>query len=294
MHILDCMGNTPLLRLERISRLLGANIYVKLESANPSLSHKDRVARAYLEGAMRRGELRKGGCVVEASSGNLGLALALACVKLDLRLLLCMPASVSRARRNLLHDLGAHVFVTPAQAGMRGAREKAAFRHADTWGSFRPDPWVNPDGPDCYCQGLGAELADSAAAQGLSLDAFVCAVGSGATLAGVGRCLRERNPRILLGAVSLAGDGAADTEEGVSSLLAGMPLSQKFCVARAEARQAQRKLLGMEGIRGGLSTGANLHAALLLAQQPALKGKNIFTLVHDLGEEEDATDVDRA
>lgn len=298
MNILDCVGETPLLFLERISRLLGVNIYAKLESANPGSSVKDRVALAYLLGAMRRGELSRGGCVVEASTGNLALSLAQACLKLDLRLLLCLPAFVERPFKELLHALGAHVFVTPAEDGLAGAMVRAALEHSDTWGSFRPEPLVNPDGPACYAAGLGTEIARAAAARSIEVDAFLCSVGSGATFTGVGKRLRESNPRVFLGAVTSpacaavglppatgGADGATrpDLFGGLAPVFDGALVSRYFSVSAAEAGQACRKLLGMEGIRAGLSSGANLCAALRLAQEPEWRGKNIFTIIHDPG-----------
>ena len=296
MNILNCIGQTPLLYLERISRILGAHIYVKMESANPCASIKGRAALAYLRGAMRRGELSRGGCVVEASTGNLALALAQACLKLDLRLLLCMPAFVDHEYRALLHAMGAHVFVTPAEEGLVGAMAKAAWHHEDTWGSFRPNPMVNPDGPACYAEGLGGEILHDAGA--VAVDAFVCSVGTGATLAGVGRRLRANNPRIFLGAVTSPACmalgylpeqeqqailGNAGLYGGLSPVFDREVVSRHFAVSPEEAGQSCRKLLGMEGIRAGLSSGANLHAALQLAQEAEWKGKNIFTVIHDAG-----------
>lgn len=296
MTLLDCIGQSPLLYLERISRILGAHIYAKLETANPGASIKSRVALAYVRGAMQRGELQTGGCVVEASSGNLALALAQACVKLDLRLILCMPDSlnfVDKAHRLLLHHLGAHVFLSPAEHGMEGARAMAAFKHQDTWGSFRPDPFNNPDGPQAYYEGLGAELLADAHKFNLPLDAFVCGIGSGATFSGVGQRLREENADIFLGAVEPAESavlsGQAPGAHGISGIGVGfIPtvlkrslISQVLTVSTHDARKAQQRLLGMEGLLAGLSSGANLHAALLLAQQPCFKGKTILTIIHD-------------
>lgn len=296
MNILDCIGKSPLIHLERISRVLGVGIYAKLESANPSLSIKDRVAMAYVQGAMQRGELDTGGCVVEASTGNLGLALAQVCLKLDLRLLLCMPASVGKDRIALLYAMGAHVFVTPAEEGMQGALAKAAYHHEDTWGSFRPNPMGNPDGPACYAAGLGEEIAAAAKAQSLVLDAFMCSVGTGATFTGVGRCLRQSMPHIFLGAVTspacpslapLEGQvqdvGGANFADGAPSIMDNNLISQKFNVSIQDAAKACHKLLGMEGIRAGLSSGANLHAVLQLALQAEWRGKNIVIVMHDMG-----------
>jgi len=290
MNILDCVGKTPLLFLDRVSRLVGANIYAKLENANPGHSAKDRAALAYLRGAMRRGELAPCGCVVEAASGNLGLALAQACLKLDLRLLLCLPESVGRARLSLLQAMGVHLFVTPAEDGIRGAMAKAAYHHDDTWGSFRPNPYSNPDGPDAYDEGLGAEIVLDAQSMGIKPDAFVCSIGSGATFSGAGRRLRRVYPDIFLGAVispacSVLEDSLPeeDSQKNPVSVFDRALVSQQFSVDVAEAERAARKLLGMEGIVCGLSSGANLHAVLQLAAQPEFRGKTIVMVVHDSG-----------
>ncbi|HJA08668.1 MAG TPA: cysteine synthase A [Candidatus Mailhella merdigallinarum] len=296
MNILDCIGHTPLVRLERVSHMLGANIFVKLEPRNPGGSIKDRAARAYIEGAMKRGELARGGCIVEATSGNLGIGLAVVCTKLDIRLILAMPASVSRERVVLLRALGAEVLLTPPEQGMKGAQDKADFLNNDIWGSFRPNQFDNPDGPAMHYAQTGVEILEEAAAQGFHVDAFVAGVGSGATVSGVGRRLKEADAATFVAAVEPAESpvlsGGSPSPHGIQGIGAGFVpkvfdrsvVDDILTVSTDEAVKAARRMLGMEGISCGISSGANLNGALQLARRPEFKGKNIVTVACDTGE----------
>lgn len=296
MNILDCIGHTPLIRLERVSRMLGANIYVKLEPRNPGGSIKDRAARAYIEGAMKRGELDRGGCIVEATSGNLGIGLALVCTKMDIRLILAMPASVSKERITLLRAMGVEVMLTPPEEGMKGAQDKAAFLNDDIWGSFRPNQFDNPDGPAMHYETTGVEILEDSRQQGFHVDAFVAGVGSGATISGVGRRLKEEDASVFVAAVEpsespvLSGGQAAP--HGIQGIGAGFVpkvfdravVDEILTVSTPDAIKAAKRMLGMESISCGISSGANLHGALMLAQRPEFKGKNIVTIACDTGE----------
>lgn len=272
--MLHSVGGTPVVLLRRISRLAGANIYAKMESCNPGLSIKDRVAIAYIEGALRRGELARHGCVVEAADGPLALSLAHTCLQYDLQLMLCLPASASRYLLHTLREMGVHIFLSPAEEGMEGARALADYHHKDTWGSFRPAPAHNPDGPACYEQGLGEELVADARALGIHWDAFICSVDSGATLTGTGRRLRREWPDIHL--VAARRDGRELPEGGV---LDGSLLSTVLDVSADEARDARRRLLGMEALRACDTAGAHIHAALLLARRPGWQRRNLLTII---------------
>ena len=296
MNILDCIGHTPLVRLERVSRMLGANIYVKLEPRNPGGSIKDRAARAYIEGAMKRGELDRGGCIVEATSGNLGIGLALVCTKLDIRLILAMPASVSKERITLLRAMGVEVILTPPEEGMKGAQDKAAFLHDDIWGSFRPNQFDNPDGPAMHYETTGVEILEDSKVQGFHVDAFVAGVGSGATISGVGRRLKEDDASVCVAAVEPAVSpvlsGGLAAPHGIQGIGAGFVpkvfdrsvVDEILTVSTPDAIKAAKRMLGMESISCGISSGANLHGALLLAQRPEFKDKNIVTVACDTGE----------
>lgn len=296
MDILDCIGHTPLVRLDLLSRAAGANIFVKLEARNPGGSIKDRAARAYIEGAMKRGELTRGGCVVEATSGNLGIGLAVICAKLGIRLILTMPSSASRERMMLLRALGAELTLTPPEKGMKGAQDKADELNREISGSFRPNQFDNPDGPAMHYRETGAEILEQAAEQGLHVDAFVAGVGSGATLCGVGRRLKEADPSTLVAAVEPAESpvlsGGAPSAHGIQGIGAGFVpgvfdrrvVDEILTVPTDEAIRAARRMLREESISCGISSGANLGGALRLAARPELQGKNIVTVACDTGE----------
>ncbi len=296
MTVLDFIGNTPLLHLERVSRMLGANIYVKWEARNPGGSIKDRVAKAYIDQAMKAGELDYGGCIVEATSGNLGIGLALLCTKMDIRLILTMPATVSRERITLLRAMGAEVMITPPEEGMAGALAKAEFLNEDIWGSFRPNQFVNPAGPKAHYETTGPEILEAAKLQGFHVDAFVAGVGSGATVSGVGKCLKEADPKTFIAAIEpqespvlSGGQAASHGIQGIGtnfipSVYNPAVVDEVLQVSTSEAIKAAKRMLAMEAINAGISSGANLHGALMLAQRPEFKGKNIVTVACDTGE----------
>lgn len=303
MNILDCIGQTPLIRLERISRMLGANIFVKLEARNPGGSIKDRAARAYIDGAMKRGELDRGGCIVEASSGNLGIGLALISTMLDMRVILTMPASASKERITLLRAMGAEVMLTPPEEGMGGAQAKAEFLNDDIWGSFRPNQFDNPDGPAIHYETTGLEIWEDSKARNFPVHAFVAGVGSGATISGVARRLKENDPSVFVAAVEPAESpvlsGGAASPHGIQGIGAGFVpkvfdralVDDILQVSTADAIKAARRMLNMESVNCGISSGANLHGALMLAARPEFKGKNIVTIACDTGERYLSTDL---
>lgn len=296
MDILDCIGHTPLVRLDHVSDAVGANIFVKLEARNPGGSIKDRAARAYIEGAMKRGELARGGSVVEATSGNLGIGLAVICARLGIRLILTMPASASRERVMLLRALGAEVELTPAERGMKGAQDRAEFLTGTLPGSWRPNQFDNPDGPAMHYAETGAEILEQAAGQGFHVDAFVAGVGSGATLSGVGRRLKEADPSTFVAAVEPAespvlsgGTGAAHGIQGIGAGFVPKVFDRRVAddiltVSTQDAIQAARRMLRAESVSCGISSGANLHGAMQLASRAGFRGKNIVTLACDTGE----------
>ncbi|MCH5277300.1 MAG: cysteine synthase A [Desulfovibrionaceae bacterium] len=296
MDILDCIGHTPLVRLEQVPRAAGANIFVKLEARNPGGSIKDRAARAYIEGAMKRGGLKRGGTVVEATSGNLGIGLAVLCAKLGMRLILTMPSSVSRERMMLLRALGAELTLTAPEKGMKGAQDRAGELNRDIPGSFRPNQFDNPDGPAMHYARTGVEILEQAAGQGFHVDAFVAGVGSGATLCGVGRRLKEADPSTRVVAVEPAESpvlsGGAPSAHGIQGIGAGFVpgvfdrqlVDEILTVPTDDALKAARRMLREESISCGISSGANLMGALRLAERPEFQGKNIVTIACDTGE----------
>lgn len=293
MHLTDRIGNTPLLRLEHISRMVGANVFLKYEAGNPFGSALDRTAWGYLKKAADCGELRQGGCVVEASSGNLAISLAHLCAAMSLSLFIVMPEPEDDSIPRLLRLLGAEVKLTPARDGMLGAQKLAEYLHSDIWGSFHPNQFYNQEGPRIHYESTGVELVRQCAEMKFQPDLFIAGVGSGATLTGVGRRLRESPHPVSIAAVEPAespvlsgGKAAAHTLHGIGAGFVPSVLNRSLTahvvpVCVEDALRACRRLLGKEGLTCGLTTGANLHAALQLAGRREYHGKNIVIMGHD-------------
>lgn len=296
MNIIDYIGNTPLLYLDEISKEAGANIYLKAELYNPSGSVKDRVAYAYIYEAMKYGKLAKGGIVMEATSGNVGIALAHICAKLGMQLKIVMPASASVERRQIMAGLGAELVLSPAEKGMSGAIAMLNELKEEFPQAFCPSQFSNPDGPMAHYEHTGPEIHKQAEEQGFNLDVFLTGVGTGATFSGVGRYLKEKNENIFIAAVepqeSAVLSGNSPAPHGIQGIGAGfIPEAMNVSLADEiikvnveEALTQAKKLRKVEGINAGISTGANLSAALKLASRPEFKGKNIVTVACDTGE----------
>ena len=199
MNVLQSIGKTPLVRLARLAETTDAEVFVKVESRNPGGSIKDRAALRMIEGAVERGILPPGGTIVEPTSGNTGIGLAVAATCLDFKLILTMPESMSEERKALLRGFGAELILTPAEKGMGGAVEKAQRLAADE-GYVLLDQFSNPDNAEAHYRSTGPEIfADLP-----EVDAFVAGVGTGGTITGIGRYLRERLPHVGLYAVEPA------------------------------------------------------------------------------------------
>lgn len=303
MDILQSIGNTPLIFLKNISQEAGANIYVKAEMRNPGGSIKDRASLAYIQDALATGKLTKDGTVIEATSGNLGIGLALICAGLGIKLLVCMPESASIERRKLMKGLGAEIVLTPAAKGMTGAQEKAEEIFKNTPNAFRPNQFANPIGPKAHYEHTGPEIFAQAQAENINIDAFVAAAGSGATFMGTGKFLKEKYPRIFLGIIepeeSAVLSGKPAGSHGIQGIGAGFVpgiidktlISEILTVNTAEAKETARKLLKADALSAGISTGANLAGALKLAKRPEFQGKNIVTIACDTGERYMSTDL---
>lgn len=290
--LLQSIGNTQLLKLSRLCASLPGNILLKLENKNPGGSVKDRVAFAIIDNAMERGELQTGGTVVEATSGNMGIGLALVCAIRGLSCVLAMPESMSRERRALLHSLGAELLLTPAAQGMQGAVD-AARQVALERGAFQPNQFANPDAIEVHYNYTGPEILRDANGE---VAALVAGVGSGATLSGTGLFLRGMLPQCHIVAVEPAespfiSQGKAGPH-GIQGIGAGfLPgnlkkdlLDEVMTVSTEEARDTARRLMKTEGVCAGFSSGANVAAALRLAARPEMKGRNIVTFACDTGE----------
>ena len=296
MNILDTIGNTPLILLDNISAGLPARIWVKNESRNPGGSIKDRAARGYIEAALASGALAEGGTVAEATSGNLGIGLAVVCAKKGLRLMLTMPASASMERRALLKALGAELVLTPAEQGMQGALAKADELIASIPGAFRPDQFSNPDGPRIHYETTGLEIVESCSAEGMKPAAFLAGVGSGATFVGTSRRLKEAFPSIFCAAVEpeespmlSQGRAAAHGIQGIGANFVPAVFDRAVAddiltVSTEDAMATARLLMAKEALNCGITSGANVCAAMRLAARPEFAGRDIVTIAPDTGE----------
>lgn len=298
-NITQLIGRTPLVRLNSFSED-GAEVVAKVESFNPLGSAKDRVGFAMIEDAEKKGILKKGATVIEPTSGNTGVGLAFTCAVKGYKLILTMPESMSAERRALLAALGAELVLTPAGEGMSGAIRRADELAAETEGSFIPGQFVNPANPDVHERTTGPEIiADTDG----KVDIFVSAVGTGGTITGVGRALKKHNPDIKIVAVEpydspvLSGGKAGPHKlQGIGAgfvpdILDTALIDEIITVKTEEAYAATRKSAGKEGVLVGISSGAALHAASLLAKRPENKGKRIVVLLPDTGERYLSTDL---
>jgi cysteine synthase B len=266
--LLDLVGSTPLVELGRSSPKLSVRVYAKLEGQNPTGSIKDRVAKAMIAAAEAAGELEPGRRLLEPTSGNTGISLALVAKLRGYPLTCVMPANVTEERRRLLRLYGAHIVDSPPEEGSNGAVRVALELAAQDSSFFMPFQYGNEANPRAHYEGTGAEIANELE----RVDVFVAGLGTGGTLMGAGRRLRESFPDVLVAAAEpLPGDpvmGLRSLEEGyVPPILDVSKLDRKLLVSNEEAVVGLRLLLEREGIFGGVSSGAVVHAALRLADE---------------------------
>ena len=289
--ILDLIGHTPLVQLQCVPGAGGARVLGKLESRNPGGSVKDRIALAMIEAAEQEGQLKPGDTIVEPTSGNTGIGLALVAAVKGYRLVLTMPEDMSLERRKLLRRLGAEFVLTPALEGMTGA-VFAAEQLVREQGYFMPQQFENPANPEIHARTTGPEIV---AATGGEVDAFVVGVGTGGTLTGAGRVLREANPHVLLVAVeperspvlaggrprphAIQGIGASF----VPGVLDRTLLDEIIPVSDDDSIAMMERLAREEGLLVGISAGANVHAACAIAHRLGA-GKTVVTILPDTGE----------
>lgn len=303
-NVQETVGATPLVTLDHITEGLGATIAVKLEARNPGGSIKDRIGLGMVLDAEKRGVAIPGESVlVEPTSGNTGIALALVGAARGYKVILTMPESMSMERRKLLAAFGAELVLTPKADGMRGAVEAAEELAAKTEGAFIPGQFDNPANPEVHYRTTGPEIAAALAEQALPrIGAFLAGVGTGGTVSGTGRYLREHDPDVAVFAVepaesaiiaqALAGEALTPGPHGIQGIGANfIPkvldlriLTGSLPIATADAIDTARRVAAEEGVLVGISSGANIAAALQLAADPAYAGTTIVTVAPDTGE----------
>ncbi|MDQ4490750.1 cysteine synthase A [Sinomonas sp. ASV486] len=291
--VTQLVGNTPLVRLNRLTEGLEAQVAVKLEFYNPANSVKDRIGVAIVDAAEQSGSLKPGGTIVEGTSGNTGIALALVGAARGYKVILTMPETMSTERRVLLRAYGAEIVLTPGSDGMRGAVEKAQEIVANTENSIWAQQFANPANPEIHRTTTGEEIwTDTDGA----VDIFVAGVGTGGTITGAGQLLKERKPDVQVVAVepkdsAILNGGAAGPHKiqglganFVPEVLDTNVYDEVLDATLEDSVATSRALAAKEGILGGISAGAAVWGALELAKRPENKGKLIVAVIPDFGE----------
>lgn len=292
---LELIGNTPLVEVVNVEKKLGleANVLVKLEYFNPAGSVKDRAAKAMIEDAEQKGQLKEGSVIIEPTSGNTGIGLAAIAAVKGYRVILTMPETMSVERRNILKAYGAELVLTEGAKGMKGAIEKAEELAKEIPDSFIPGQFVNPANAAAHKRTTGPEIWNDTDG---NVDIFVAGVGTGGTLTGVGEYLKEQKPDVKIVAVEPAdspvlseGKGGPHKIQGIGAGFVPEVLNTKIYdeiikVESDDAFATGKLLAKTEGVLVGISSGAALYAAIQLAKKEENKGKNIVVLLPDTGD----------
>ena len=291
--IVEAIGETPLVRLNRLDEGLPGNVAVKLEFYNPAGSVKDRIGRAIIDAAEESGALKPGGTIVEGTSGNTGIALAMVGAARGYRVILTMPETMSAERRVLLRAYGAQIVLTPGTEGMRGAVEKAQEIVANTENAILASQFYNEANPAIHYKTTGPEIWEATDGK---VDIFVAGIGTGGTISGSGKYLKEQNPNIKVVAVEpkdspLLSEGRVGPHkiQGLGANFVPETLDRRIydsvtAVSAEDAMRTSRQLATQEGILGGISSGAAVWAALEEAKKSENKDKLIVAIVPDFGE----------
>ena len=292
-NITELIGNTPLIRLNKASAKTGATILGKCEFLNPTSSVKDRIGFNMIRRAQEAGDITADTTIIEPTSGNTGIALAANCAAQNLKLILTMPESMSVERRNILKALGAELVLTPAAQGMTGAINKAEELQALTKNSIILQQFANPANPEIHRLTTAKEILNDTDGE---LDAFVAAVGTGGTLTGTSEVLKEANSEIAVFAVEpeasaiLSGESPAPHKiQGIGAgfipdILDTTLYGEVIKVSNEDAFATAKMLAKDEGLLVGISSGANVWAAMQVAARPEFQGKTIVTILCDTGE----------
>jgi len=292
-NITDLIGNTPLLRIKSLSENSGTEILGKIESFNPLSSVKDRIAMAMIVDAEKKGKLKKGGLIVEATSGNTGIGLAYISANRGYKCILTMPDSLSIERRKILTSLGATLILTPAADGMNGSISKANEICKENPGSFNPDQFSNPANPEIHRKTTAKEIIRDTDG---NIDIFIAGIGTGGTITGCGETLKAHNSNIQIIAVEPAesavlsgnppgphriqGIGAGFTPDILNTDI----YDEIIKIDSEEAADTARSMAKDNGIFLGISSGAALAAAVIVGKRPENKGKRIVVILPDAGE----------
>lgn len=297
-NVLDAIGNTPMVRLNRVVPAGSATVLAKLESFNPMSSVKDRIAKSMIEVAERKGRINKDTTIIEPTSGNTGIGLAMVCAVKGYKLVLTMPENMSAERKMLLSAFGARLVLTPAAEGMKGAVDKAEEMCASTHNSFMPQQFKNKANPWAHKKTTAKEILKAVE----RIDAFVAGVGTGGTITGVGKALKRRYPQVRVVAVepqdSPVLSGGKPGPHRIQGIGAGFvpdvldteSFDEIIKVKSADAVGIARRLAREEGILVGISSGAAAWAALKVAQSLGT-GKVVVVLLPDTGERYLSTDL---
>ena len=300
----EMIGGTPLLQLGNYGKKhgLGANLLAKVEAMNPGGSAKDRVAKRMVEDAERAGILREGATIIEPTSGNTGIGLVVMAAARGYRAIIVMPDTMSMERRLLMTAFGAELVLTEGQKGMAGAIERAEELAKEIPDSFIPGQFDNPSNPAAHYDSTGPEIYEDTDGK---VDIFVAGIGTGGTITGVGRYLKEKNPAVKIVGVEPASSplltkGTAGTHglQGIGanfvpSILDRSVIDEIMTVTDEEAYETGRELARTEGLLAGISAGAAAFAAAELAKRPENAGKNIVVLLPDTGDRYLSTEMFR-
>ncbi|MBS3768960.1 MAG: cysteine synthase A [Bacteroidales bacterium] len=291
--VTELIGNTPLVRLNKVTETIGSNVFAKLEYYNPGSSVKDRLGYAMIDDAEKRGILKPDSIVIEPTSGNTGIALAIVCAVRGYRLIVTMPESMSVERRNLIQSFGAEIVLTPAEEGMKGSIAKShqlkeKYKHA-----FIPMQFDNQANVEMHRNTTAREILNDTDG---NIDIFLAGVGTGGTITGVGEVLKEKDQDIQVVAVEPADSpvlsGGEPGKHKIQGIGAGFipsimnldVIDEVFTVENEEAMEMARALSTREGIFSGISSGAIVHAAVEIGKRPENKDKNIVAIICDTGE----------
>ena len=298
-NIIATIGSTPLVKINKLGNSK-VSILAKLESFNPCASVKDRIAKSMIETAESQGRLNHESIIIEPTSGNTGIGLALVCAARGYRLKLTMPESMSVERRRILRILGAEIILTPAELGMTGAVERAQALSEEIPNSFVPQQFNNPANPEIHKRTTAVEIWDDTDGK---FDIFISGVGTGGTLTGCGEVFKKKNPDIRLVAVEPVDSAVISGEKPGPHKIQGIGagfipdvldvsmIDEIFKVSNEQSMETARMLAGKEGILAGISSGAAMYAAIEISKKPENSGKTIVVILPDTGERYISTEL---